>query len=1320
MSTNKNSIASLSEQILKFNSNVVEIITKLDQAVSSSASSIVVKVENPDGTISTTQFPTLGYIQSEIDQMKRDIKTLAGVNGNSAVISTAQNEFKRIIVADLNLEPNDIDALGKMDIFRTDKNWFFDAMLNPMLSIELDLTGKVQDSVRKILSRRFIVEFEEDEGGNITTAGQARLQEFNTKYKGRDDVNMVEFVSWLGSEGIANRTDPLVDEQVFDLQPHRLQFNGYFTVLRQDVDTLNRKLWYILDTLNYQDVSNTSAPPVSKTLKPGDKVAVVPNDSTTTSTTVYTVIEVSTATSEFRVRFERDQGEEPIPVRVSALRIYSPVVYQKTVRISIGFNEYDVVFVKPLNADNNLLAKNWSSGTGFYTSELRLDSTSGLFLEDFYIQKVYDYGAILQDLVAKKIPTAKGLTPNAPKLDTSNFKVVQINKHLTDTPDAEKVRSLHNNKNTVKSEIDQIQKAISSQTTLLATKNFTSDADRKQAQQTLDTLTNKVTTSTARYKSLVSQIISTQKDINKIAPIYHLRGFWVFPDAVTGGNTQPQEVVQFEYQIRRSNISGSENPITTFKNIGPAGATAAFSNWQSFKSDVRKRTYNPQTGVWTWVIEDVSDADTPNINQFEAAINPGEQIEIRVRSISEVGYPEAPLISDWSNTITIPFPTDLNSVLADDNFILTEATQDDTAVRVSSDLDAKGYTKHIQDSFVSGTQYYSHELKSISSGIKDASGNLLTAADMVATLLSRIEKLEQQILFIRGELKVTLIRTNADGVKEIPITNGSSNNFVVELENLIAKAQFGTVDAVVSTPYSRIYSNETRILKEFKLRIENGSSDNVLGLLSNKTYDSTNTKFAYNPTTNPQATWVDTNNKILFPGSPSDLTGVATPKTQQDNQWLWLKYTGDSGNTIYWADYPGGSVDENISVIKYVHSALKYNSAGNYGLRTDFSGYAAANSSNLSIPSMADTQYWKIYKDVYSGAGATDGDFAVTLHPQINSLDDITDKSSGKAKLIQPGAQGVVEIPLMAYWKFNTIDELLDQQSTWFTSATYRDDKETVIRQLMTYLTVSSITLSNTTTVTFRTNGTGYSATQTGSATTHLTGSGNDGLTVNLTASGGAITAFTAIGAGGTGYAVGDIFSVTTTGSNGYGIVTKVNAGVVQHVEPVTLYTLKQMGFGVDTTQGDYVMLDGAAGTTEINNRLMRLTTTASSILNTTTSLTFALNSSSFTAYTSGALMAMITHVTQYTGGSDNGVQIWNSIGRDITQNAPITQSAFVVANNGLKTARTCKRSLAFYLEPENSARAFEFTINITFRQYKDVTIITSGTTTSVNQLIGQ
>jgi hypothetical protein len=113
--------------------------------------------------------------------------------------------------------------------------------------------------------------------------------------------------------------------------------------------------------------------------------------------------------------------------------------------------------------DNFLLSKNWSNGTGFWSNDLRLvsdDSFNGTTMEQYYIDNVYDYGQVIKDLVAKKTPNTLAATPNRPILLNDNFKVTQINKHLTDNADSNLLKTKNNQQKSLKSEIEQIDEAI--------------------------------------------------------------------------------------------------------------------------------------------------------------------------------------------------------------------------------------------------------------------------------------------------------------------------------------------------------------------------------------------------------------------------------------------------------------------------------------------------------------------------------------------------------------------------------------------------------------------------------------------------------------------------------------------------------------------------------------------------------------------------------------------------------------------------------------------------------------------------------------------
>jgi DNA-dependent RNA polymerase auxiliary subunit epsilon len=467
----KNSLPLWSKQLISFNKNFLEMLEGLSKMSSSNEKTISINYSDPNGNATTYNVTSIGYLKSEVDRLDRNIQALSGIS-SSATIQINGVAFKKIIVADLNKQPNSISDLNIISNFYTRPNWIFDSLIDPMLLVELDLENKIASDVRKIFSRRYIINFEKDSTGVLTTAGSSAQTDFTQRWKNKSDIDIVEFNDWLNIIGIS---DYRLDEQQFELEPNYLKYRGLFTVLQVEEDTVNRKLWYVIDGLDYIEVSTGNF----KQIKVGDDFAI----NAETSQTIYRLVEISTLNNRIRVRFDRIQGNDAIPVAVGALKIYSDVINNQRVRISVSNDEYNVIFVKAIN-NNFLLSDEWSQGSAFYTNELKYidESSQGLndvTLQEFYNKKAYDYGSILLELVQKKIPSTLGVIPNAPILDINSFAVKQINKHLTNTKDNDKIRELQTQKETIKSEINALNSAIMVKNSELVVKKIEIEARKK-------------------------------------------------------------------------------------------------------------------------------------------------------------------------------------------------------------------------------------------------------------------------------------------------------------------------------------------------------------------------------------------------------------------------------------------------------------------------------------------------------------------------------------------------------------------------------------------------------------------------------------------------------------------------------------------------------------------------------------------------------------------------------------------------------------------------------------------------------------------------
>jgi hypothetical protein len=408
-----------------------------------------------------------------------------------------------------------------------------------------------------------------------------------------------------------------------------------------------------------------------------------------------------------------------------------------------------------------------------------------------------------------------------------------------------------------------------------------------------------------------------------------------------------------------------------------------------FKTDARKRTLDKATGLYTWQIEDVENADTPNINQLDIPISVDERVEIRVKSISEVGWPESPVESDWSEILTIQFPDDLNNVLNDNDFILKEASKEELRVSMETELSARGLDEHLSETSVVNNKTFHHSSEKIISGFKDENGVILDLFEYLTKLETRVRTLEERIKRVKGELEVVIVRSN----QEFVVGNNSETAFNVDLEDYLEPYQQTVSKA------GRFYENNIYVIKDFVIRVKNSSVDSALGLLSNRDYSGSS---IYN-TAAPQTFWVNSQDELLF----SDVTGSS--KTQLNNQFIWaLNYDSvTQTNLVKLSENIGNSfLTLNNNSLTNVLSLSEYNLG--YSENTALSFVSSNNS-------LLDTTKWI---DPVESVSSTEK-LLSTIHPVINDLQSLVESNDDKVKSISGGSE--IVIPINIYFKMNSL-----------------------------------------------------------------------------------------------------------------------------------------------------------------------------------------------------------------------------------------------------------------------------------------------------------
>lgn len=804
MAGTQNSISSLIAQFLRLQKNSLEILNGLNEAAVSVNDTVTIEVLDELGLPQNANIPSYGYLRGEIQRIDNNVKALAGLGDNSATVRNPDGTYSQVFKVETLKDPPTLTNLPVPNTFYTKDNWFFESFLSPLLYININVTGKITDSSDRISVKRIISNTDTD----------AKKNYFDTNLKGRNDLTYDQFVNSLTDNGISY----YVDEDIISLPLRTIRFVGNFgavsyyddlvTITNPNGSTFQEtRRNYKLDTLSYTDtLSNVKD---GRSLNVGDRVS-------TPDGTLYQISAVNK--DQASIQAIRISGYEPIKLGAGAISIASTDFGPRYVQVNIGYNEREGIFFKTIDDNFNIIGSNWSTGVVFYSNELQTKNSSGeiVSLENYYLNDVSDMGKMFIGLAKEKtVPAIQGLQPSTPIIVADNFKVVQVNKQVTDSTSIKVVNDKLQAKSALKSEIKALDDAINKVKLQLNAGLATSDSldfqittsSSSTASQTdvssilganltpsavrltknpigvnvdslkanLNTLIQQRVSKVQLYSSLVDEVSTLVTDVPQILtdPKYRVRGFWAIPPPKISSSTGEQAVIQFSVRYRYLSDSGSAQPSEQIEYLDTDGTkkTGAFSNWTEYKTDIRKKIYDSSKGIYVWVPEVTADSDVQNINQLDLAITKGEKLEIQVASISEAGWPNNPLTSDFSASAIVTFPDSL-SVTGVSNLVKTN-NEDSAVVKVQANLNAQGLPIHLSQQFVSGDKTYVHDTTTIASGFYTGTGAIVNLFDKLIDLQNQINALKAGITQAKGVLEVYIVDSSGNKIK---ISKGATAN----------------------------------------------------------------------------------------------------------------------------------------------------------------------------------------------------------------------------------------------------------------------------------------------------------------------------------------------------------------------------------------------------------------------------------------------------------------------------------------------------------------------------------------------------------------
>jgi len=766
------------------NQNSLETYEKISEAITTDKKTVTVDLFDQSGNLKTVQVPAFGYLKREIERLDQNFKSLSGLGQGDAAVRMADGTFRQIHKSKLKSPAKTVTSVSAPRTFTTKSNNFFESFLNPLLSIQLDVAGQVPADTEKIKVKRYLID--------STVAASAEW--FDNNIKGSDSIEINGLISDLETNNIAY----IIDEEVIDAPVRSTQYAGFFDVSK--VKTAQRNVvvdgvsvtksvkLYSLNKLTYTDAKKSQTD--TETLKIGDELLV----NSGTNSTKYRIVALNSDTLEVELLLL--EGYEAIKVGNAQLKVYKNKEAYSSIDINVGFDERAAIFIKPVDPDSNLEAEFWSPGTAIYTNDLIITLANGEVqtLAQYYKEQVSDFGQLIKALKDDSIPPSTlGVVPDSPTLETGNFKVVQVNAHLTSNNAFEQIKKLNSSKTTAEENIKKLDEDLAARRSSIATKKYNTSVEKDRDRNELTAALNQRSAESKLYSSLVNEIRSLS-DVNSVkstAAKYRIRGFWTIPAPKKSANTIDQEVVQFKVQYRYLSADGKPAPITQIPftdTVSGKEKTGAFSNWNEVMTPVRKRVKDEATGKYYWDSENVEDSQAININQLDLPIQSGEVVEIRVKSVSEAGWPVNPVESEWSNIARVEFA---NGTQATESVvsIVDQNSAEIAKVKLMEELESRGLYSHVADSFAVNEKYFAHEAGSIASGFLTPEQSPINLFDKLTEMQNEILRLRNIIEGVQGELLVKIVRE--DGSSEVIQNNDNKQIFAGyysdEIANLTVK-----------------------------------------------------------------------------------------------------------------------------------------------------------------------------------------------------------------------------------------------------------------------------------------------------------------------------------------------------------------------------------------------------------------------------------------------------------------------------------------------------------------------------------------------------
>ena len=210
----KNSFSTFLDQAVILTNNSMEVLDKINEAVTSNEDSVTLTItspENPESSI-TYQIPSFGSLKNSIDRLEATLATMSNVSGTTgSTLRLSDGSYRKIITSKVPSEAPTITKVNNITNFEFKSNWFFEDMLNPMLYVTWDFTNQIPEDTERVMIQRYILECDTIK----------KIKVFNKFFNGRNDIKYKDFLYTL----VENNIRYTLDDEIKDLPPRSHRYS---------------------------------------------------------------------------------------------------------------------------------------------------------------------------------------------------------------------------------------------------------------------------------------------------------------------------------------------------------------------------------------------------------------------------------------------------------------------------------------------------------------------------------------------------------------------------------------------------------------------------------------------------------------------------------------------------------------------------------------------------------------------------------------------------------------------------------------------------------------------------------------------------------------------------------------------------------------------------------------------------------------------------------------------------------------------------------------------------------------------------------------